>query len=175
MGGAMDLTLDAWDYVNNNNGSFDRIGVTLISGPSAPPGCTAGGLVFSSYWSNGATQHQLITAGNINVRAGGSNGNGSPAVKVDLVKTENPVQQISNPFEAKAFPNPSERHFTIVIESNSKEPVQVNVFDIAGRQVTTIRKNFGEAISFGDNLKIGTYVAEIIQGDKRKAIKLVKQ
>src|SRR6185369_5830035 len=103
------------------------------------------------------TTAQYLSGGNINIRTNNTSGNGSPAVKVDFVKTENPSQQVSNPFEVKAFPNPSEHHFTIVVESNSTEPVQVNVFDITGRKVATLKKNFGEAVSFGNNLTIGTY------------------
>jgi hypothetical protein len=38
-----------------------------------------------------------------------------------------------------------------------------------------VKKNFGEAIIFGNNLKIGTCVAEVRQGSNRQIIKMVKQ
>jgi hypothetical protein len=171
LGGNLDLSLEVWDCITNTNGSIDKIGVSLMGSAT---GCS-NGLVFSSFWSNGATIAQYLSGGNINIRTNNTTGSGSPAIRVDYVKAENPVQQVINPFEVKAFPNPSERHFTIVVESNSKEPVQVNVFDITGRQVATIKKSFGESIQFGDQLTIGTYVAEVVQGDKRKTMKLVKQ
>jgi hypothetical protein len=182
LGGAMDLNLDAWDYINNNDGSLDKIGVTLISGSSAPPGCAANSLIFSSYWSNGATVPQFIGGGNINIRTANTNGNnsntvggnGSPAIKTQL-RENNPATEAMNVLEVKAFPNPSQRYFTIIVESNSTEAVQVRVFDIAGRKVGEMKKAKGESISFGDNLTIGTYFAEVIQGDKRKTVKLIKQ
>ena len=79
-------------------------------------------------------------------------------------------------FQVKAFPNPTENHFTVSIKSNSNERVSLLVYDALGRQVKKIEK--GDAISpiqFGEDLKTGVYIIEVRQGANRKTIKLLKQ
>jgi hypothetical protein len=53
--------------------------------------------------------------------------------------------------------------------------IEIKIYDIAGRQVKMLRGRAGEAIRFGDELKAGVYIAQVLQGEKRKEIKLVKQ
>ena len=75
----------------------------------------------------------------------------------------------------KASPNPSTDQFTLVIESNSKEPVTLKIADVSGRMVTLkpgIAPN--TTLKTGAGLRNGVYFAEVIQGQERKVIKLIK-
>ena len=79
-------------------------------------------------------------------------------------------------FQVKAFPNPTEDQFTILLEGGSNEKVQVVMYDAVGRLVKKIEKtDNGSPIKFGEDLKVGAYFVEVRQGVNRKTIKLVKQ
>ncbi|HET9747520.1 MAG TPA: T9SS type A sorting domain-containing protein, partial [Chitinophagaceae bacterium] len=79
-------------------------------------------------------------------------------------------------FNVRAFPNPTEHQFSLVLENASNEKVQIVVYDALGRQVKMFEKDSGNIpIRFGADLKAGAYVVEVRQGDNRKSIKLVKQ
>jgi hypothetical protein len=49
------------------------------------------------------------------------------------------------------------------------------VYDAAGRKIQTLNATADETIRFGEKLKAGVYVAQVIQGIKRESIKLIKQ
>jgi N-acetylneuraminic acid mutarotase len=73
-------------------------------------------------------------------------------------------------------PNPSINHFTFKIESNNPEQkVSVRILDLLGRQLET-RDNLSanQTLQIGNNYKAGVYIAEIIQGNQRRVIRLVK-
>jgi hypothetical protein len=90
------------------------------------------------------------------------------AVSAEVVPVES--------FNVKAYPNPSENQFTILVESGSNEKVQVAVFDAVGRLVKKIeRTDNNSQIRFGEDLKVGAYFVEVRQGVNRKTMKLVKQ
>ena len=98
-------------------------------------------------------------------------------VTVASVKTiiEEPI--VKTAFEATAYPNPSRTDFRFaVIGMDQTKPVLVRITDISGRvmmtKTATIAK--GGTIRLGNELKAGSYFAEISQGNDRKVIKLVK-
>ena len=86
------------------------------------------------------------------------------------------VPDVINPdFEVSVSPNPSATGFKLVVQSNSAEPITIRLQDISGRilgQVNKVQRN--ESVSVGNGFIGGTYFAEVIQGSKRKIIKLVK-
>jgi hypothetical protein len=73
------------------------------------------------------------------------------------------------------MPNPSNTFFDLVINSSSKNPVSVKVFDISG-QVVERRERISSnmTLRIGKKLTIGTYFVEVVQDDQRKFIKLIK-
>lgn len=73
-------------------------------------------------------------------------------------------------------PNPSSGDFRIQVTSNSKEPVTVRIMDITGviKNVYLLNAKTNNTVLVGTNLPGGTYTAEIIQGNNRRIIKLVK-
>lgn len=76
---------------------------------------------------------------------------------------------------ASALPNPSTHHFNLVINSSDATPVTVQVVDMMGRVIETHSKIASTGIlRLGHNWGAGTYFAEVIQGDQRKVIRIVK-
>lgn len=72
------------------------------------------------------------------------------------------------------YPNPSTSSFSLKINGTVKGNVQVNIYDLTGRKHQSLRMNASETVSFGQNLKPGTYMVEVINGNSRKVSKIVK-
>lgn len=75
----------------------------------------------------------------------------------------------------KIIPNPSTQYFNLQINSGSKEKIAVKLLDISGRLISTMTGEKNQVIRFGDNLRPGLYMVEVIQGDQRRVYKVVKQ
>jgi putative lipoic acid-binding regulatory protein len=77
--------------------------------------------------------------------------------------------------EVRVMPNPSSDYFNLVISSNNVSPVTVRVLDVFGQSVEKYEKIVSSgSVRIGQTLTGGTYFAEVIQGDQRKVVKLVK-
>jgi hypothetical protein len=76
-------------------------------------------------------------------------------------------------FLAEAYPNPFSNNFTVHVISSEETPVTVYIHDITGRIVETYN-NVSEHTSVGNNLAPGMYSAEVVQGDNRQMINILK-
>ena len=75
-----------------------------------------------------------------------------------------------------ARPNPSMNDFTVRIQSNSSEVLNLRVLDVLGRVVETRDGTVTNLIfHIGTNFQPGLYFVEIIQGTERQIVKLIKQ
>lgn len=82
----------------------------------------------------------------------------------------------ANQLELNAYPNPSTKHFTLVVRANdTKQRIVMQVIDQQGRVVET-RNNIipGSVMQFGEMYRSGVYYVRIIQGKEHKEIKLIK-
>ncbi|MEO8405165.1 MAG: T9SS type A sorting domain-containing protein, partial [Chitinophagaceae bacterium] len=78
-------------------------------------------------------------------------------------------------FDAKAMPNPSTNYFDILINGKQENNIVVRISDISGRITEQYQKvSAGTILRVGEKWKGGTYIVEIIQGDQRKILKLIK-
>ena len=78
-------------------------------------------------------------------------------------------------FMVKAYPNPTEHEFTLIVNSSLNEKIEIQLYDAAGRKIQTLSANTNETIRFGERLKTGVYIAKVIQANKKESIKLIKQ
>jgi hypothetical protein len=79
-------------------------------------------------------------------------------------------------FKIDIIPNPSSNYFNLVINTKGASPVSIRIMDVLGRVIEM--KNdmaVSEKYTFGNGLKPGVYLAEIIQGNNRKVMRLVKK
>jgi hypothetical protein len=81
----------------------------------------------------------------------------------------------SSLFNVKAYPNPTNQQFTLVVEGGSNEKIVVMVYDIFGRMVTHIENSDGQSIQFGEKLPRGYYTAIVKQDTNQQTVKLIKQ
>jgi hypothetical protein len=80
-------------------------------------------------------------------------------------------------FDLKAYPNPTTSYFNVKLESsNITQPITLNVVDVSGKLVE-VRKNLvsGQTLQLGAKYRPGMYFVEMLQGDTRRIVKLVKQ
>ncbi len=81
---------------------------------------------------------------------------------------------ITAPFAVTAMPNPSRTTFTLAVNGNENEAVEIRVLDMYGRVVHQAKGATNRQYIFGQNFTTGTYIAQVIQGKNIKTIKLVK-
>ncbi|MCX6292530.1 MAG: T9SS type A sorting domain-containing protein [Bacteroidetes bacterium] len=82
---------------------------------------------------------------------------------------------VENIFEAEIYPNPTSDHFTLRIISPDNSKCMLIIKDLLGRELER-RENIsaGEPIDFGFYLSNGIYFAEVIQGNERKVLRLIR-
>jgi hypothetical protein len=90
-----------------------------------------------------------------------------------VVKEKEPVSM--GRFEVRVIPNPTENQFTLFVEKGNNEKIVVVVYDVLGRVVKHIEKSDSQLIRFGEDLKVGSYMVIVRQGNNTKTVKLVKQ
>ena len=116
-----------------------------------------------------------LNSGNLVVHSGFNLGSSAAAI-TKTTRQAAPVVE-SGIFELRAYPNPSTSQFTVQIESSNRtEKIQVRVMDLSGRIVELLNNLSGsQTIRLGGNYRPGMYIVEMIQGDSRKQLKLIKQ
>ena len=78
-------------------------------------------------------------------------------------------------FQAQLYPNPSISEFNLKVISNDKNSqVTVRLLDMQGRELKRILVMPDNLKSFGNDLKAGTYLVELLQGNNRLVQKLIK-
>ncbi|WP_140485967.1 MBG domain-containing protein [Flavobacterium sp. GSA192] len=80
-----------------------------------------------------------------------------------------------DPFSVIAYPNPSSSQFSLVVNSESQEKVEVLVYDMLARLIKRIETKDEEIISFGEDLPSGEYLVLVRQGEKRKSVNVIKK
>lgn len=94
-------------------------------------------------------------------------------------KNGNPAVRLGNEVVVKellvsVLPNPSASHFNLVLQSKNQKAITLRVLDALGRVVET-RSNLGAGtIQLGSYYKAGVYQVEVMQGNERVAVSLVK-
>ncbi len=76
-------------------------------------------------------------------------------------------------FLAEAYPNPFNNGFTVHVISSEETPITVYIHDITGRIVET-HSDISYNTMIGSNLAPGMYSAEVVQGDNRQMINILK-
>lgn len=93
---------------------------------------------------------------------------------IRFVKNKN-SNSITGVMKVTVLPNPSKTGFTLKLESESEQPLNLRILDLNGKELSRLGNlSANTVIRVGDNLMTGFYLAEIIQGQERKVVKLIK-
>ncbi|MGE8343226.1 MAG: heparin lyase I family protein [Flavobacterium sp.] len=88
----------------------------------------------------------------------------------------NIISEQTDDFLAIVAPNPTRTEFQITTTGGDKtQAILINVFDLLGRKINTVKSNYTSSVILGSNLSPGTYLAEIHNGTNTQTIKLIKQ
>jgi hypothetical protein len=147
---------------------------TQISGPTMGSRQAPGVYVICYERLNSGTGMKDTCCFTITVKCEGNDGN-----TVINNRRSNPAPEVvgAGNFNATVFPNPTTSMFTVKVESNNNaEKINLRVMDIYGR---VIEMKNGVApntmIRFGNGYKPGVYFTQILQGDRKLTLKLVKE
>jgi hypothetical protein len=78
-------------------------------------------------------------------------------------------------FKLVTWPNPSNDYFKVTFKSsNTKDRIEIQVFDLNGRYIYSIQGNANQEYHIGSSLEAGLYFVNVIQGNKSRQVKLVK-
>jgi hypothetical protein len=78
-------------------------------------------------------------------------------------------------FEVKVTPNPTSSHFDLIVTSSNKSPVILKIADLSGRSVAGEQKiSPNSFVRLGQSWNAGTYFIEVMQGNQKKVVKVVK-
>jgi hypothetical protein len=151
---------------NGEPGKSDMIAITVWN--------KAGGLWFASNWNGTKTVEQVLGGGNLKVHGGAVCGSTTPAIAARVIT---PVP--ANELEVKVQNNPSTggSAFRLQLRSNDRStPIALKVTDMSGRPVEAKQGLAnGSTVELGRSYIQGMYMVEVVQGDQRKVIKLMKQ
>jgi hypothetical protein len=73
-----------------------------------------------------------------------------------------------------AMPNPSAKGFILNVTGDAGSQLMLRVIDISGRIIETKNVTSNQSTRIGDNYRAGMYFAEVVQGNERKIVKLIK-
>ena len=98
-----------------------------------------------------------------------------PFVKSSIKTSTIPSDLLTEQLEVRVYPNPSVTTFKLnAISTNVNEVMHVRILDNLGREYKRMQMKSGETISFGSDLKAGSYFVEVIQGKNKTVKKVLK-
>lgn len=162
--GTYNFMISAIDGSVNGGGGTDKFRMRIWD--------TNGGLIYDNNkdLSNNADPATALGGGSIVIHENNSK-------KARLAADGVVVTEVTPEFSLRAYPNPSTSQFTVQIESsNRNEKIEVRVMDLNGRVVEMFHNlSANQTLKLGGNYRPGMYVVEMIQGNERKQLKLIKQ
>ncbi len=93
----------------------------------------------------------------------------------DLETGSSDAGQLNLELAAQLLPNPTDRNFNLVIKGSGQAPVQVKIFDVAGRLISQLKSAPFNEITFGEKLFPGIYIVDLRQGNNKLTLKAVKK
>jgi hypothetical protein len=92
-------------------------------------------------------------------------------------RTAEQAEMAPSKFNLKAYPNPSLSQFTIQVDSDNRaDKINLRVLDLMGRTVQSFNNVVpNSTLQLGSTYRPGVYIVEMIQGNNRKQLKLLKQ
>jgi hypothetical protein len=98
------------------------------------------------------------------------------AIEINTLKSDVAATVATDDIKVTVAPNPSTSYFTLKLESkDSKTPMSIRVMDASGRAVDSKQQiEPNSTIQIGQSYPSGTFYTEVIQGNKRKTVQLIK-
>lgn len=158
---------------NNVNATFDDAGNALVCGTT--PGISGIVIplnVLSAFNGQNSTGNWTLTVKDNSAGNGGSLNSWGLNICNIQPALSNPEFEFS---DVNVYPNPNNGNFSIELNSMSSKQIQVNVFDMRGRQI--FNRNFAnnganQNVNL-DNVQSGIYFVSITDGVKKTVRKII--
>jgi hypothetical protein len=145
-------------------------GATLVSGQgstsitvSYPSGVVDGYVTVKS-----VANCAFSSARNSQVRMAPCPANPSPGFTKGLQTT------IPSTMDAKVFPNPTTSTFNLQVSNTGSKNVKVNIMDLQGRVIKSFITSTFQNNNIGNELIAGVYMVEVLNGEEKKVVRVVK-
>ena len=76
--------------------------------------------------------------------------------------------------EVKVFPNPTTSNFNLQVITADQQEVVVRILDVQGRFIKLVKVEPYQTLNIGSELKSGSYLVEVKQGNSVKTTRVVK-
>jgi len=175
-------------FCNSTLAAIDtKIGSILASGASGYRfEITTGGVttVYNSSTYNfklsqtgGVVAYSTTYAIRVAALVNGTYGNYGPYCNVTTPDAPIVTRLKAKEYAVAAYPNPFENNFSVSIEGATNAKVNINVYDMLGRQVENreVRSEELDTISLGTNYTSGIYNVMITQGEFTKVVRMIKK
>jgi hypothetical protein len=80
----------------------------------------------------------------------------------------------NNPMDVKVFPNPTTSNFNLQVITADQQEVGVRILDVQGRFIKSVKVAPYQTVNLGAELKAGSYMLEVRQGNNLKTTRVVK-
>ena len=171
----------AGDQVNlyNATGATPQTSVLFGASPGAAPFTTFDNSAGRNSLVTPVTQFSAVGVNGAFVAANSTTEIGSPGTFILSGGTlsTNMLSTLTNDFVVLAYPNPFNSIFQLDLKSASSDPIEMKVYDMLGKLVET--RSFDSAQkttqNLGSNYASGVYNVILTQGQKTKAVRMIKK
>ena len=149
-----------------------------------------GATLVSGQGTNSITVSYPGTAVNSNVTAQSFNNCGSSTIRATSVHLPTCVEEkqsntyskggsttttpAADAMKVNVYPNPTVSDFKLQVVTAGKQAITVHITDVQGRSIKSFEVMPYQTINVGADLKAGTYMMEVRQGNEVKVTKLIK-
>jgi hypothetical protein len=146
----------------------------------------AGATITSGQGTTSITVSYLSSVIDGYVKARGINNCGTSSYKSSLVRLPScplgPVASttkvlgsiVNETMDVKVFPNPTTSNFNLQVITADQQEVVVRILDVQGRAIKSLKVAPYQTINLGAELKAGSYLLEVKQGNSLKTTRVVK-
>jgi hypothetical protein len=71
-------------------------------------------------------------------------------------------------------PNPTTSSFNVQVSTTDSRALDISVLDVEGRMIKSFKSAPYQTINIGNELKAGVYMVEVLQGNQKKVVRVVK-
>ena len=95
---------------------------------------------------------------------------------LELISIKSDATATTEDIKVTVMPNPTTTYFTLKLESkDAKTPMSIRVLDASGRAIEAKQQiEPNSNIQIGSSYPSGTFYTEVIQGNKRKVVQMIK-
>jgi hypothetical protein len=76
--------------------------------------------------------------------------------------------------EVKVYPNPTTSSFNLQVSNTGSKEVKVSIMDLQGRVIKSYVTTTFKTNNIGNELHAGVYMVEVLNGEEKKVVRVVK-